>query len=280
MSTLNILRGEESGPLLIEPLSNASVAMRVSQVIATDQERYRIPKIVSDPTTAWIGESEDIPESDLAAENVSTTPAKVAGIVFIPNELAEDTTPAAAEIIGRRLVQGVVPKVDAAFFGIAPDEEDPDYEAHRPAGLESINVASLSHVDAAPTSIDPFIDGLAAAEAEGAELTSWVMHPDTAKTLAKLKAGTGSNVPLLGTVEAGTRRVIQGVPISTSPHVTPGTVWGIPEDRSIIVVRKDVELMASQHWGFKKDQLAVRVVARIGFLFPAARSLVKISQAA
>lgn len=279
--TLNILRAEETGSLLIEPLSEGSVAMRVSNVIATNEERYRVPKIVTDPTAGWVDENEDIPESEVAGDNVTTRPAKVAGLVFLPNELVEDSDPNAAALAGRRLVQGIISKVDEAFFAQAPGEEDPDYEDERPGGLESIDDADLSVIDADPTNLDSYIDALAEAESQGTTPDSWAMHPTTARALAKIKAGTGSNALLLGQgAENGVGRRVLGVPVITSPHIVPGHVWGLPKERSLVVVRKDFELATSQHYAFRKDQTAVRVIARIGFLFPSTRSLVKIAQGA
>lgn len=282
-STLSVLTGEQVAPLIVEPLTRESVALSASTVVNTDQAAYRIPRITADPSADWLAPNTEIEASEATGADLTITPAKVAGISYIANELANDSDPQAAGIIGQRLAVDIARRIDRAFFGpVITDNLDPDYNAVRPVGLESITGTALNNIDAAPTTgLDPYIDALAAAEAEGVDLTSWVLNPTDAAALAKVKTGTGSNVLLLGGgAENGPSRTILGIPVRTSPYVPSGTAWGIPAARTFVVLRRDTEVVIDRSARFEYDQTAIRAVCRIGFGFPHARGIVRIEDVA
>ena len=282
-STLSVLTGEQVGPLVIEPLSRESIALAVSTIAKTDAATFRIPRITDDPSAEWLEPNTEIQASEATGDNLTITPAKVAGISYVANELANDSDPQAAGIIGQRLAVDIARKIDRAFFGaIITDDADPDYNAVRPRGLQSIAGDGLNNVDATPTGgLDAYIDALAAAESEGVELTSWALNPTDAATLAKVKTGTGSNVLLLGGgAENGPSRTILGIPVRTSPAVPAGTAWGIPQARTFVVLRNDTEVVIDRSARFAFDQTAIRAICRVGFGFPHARGIVRIKDVA
>jgi HK97 family phage major capsid protein len=275
-STLSTLTGTQVGPLLVEPLRKESIAFQVTTVLETSQTKYRIPKITSDPSADWIGPNEEIEPSEAAGDEVVIEPEKIAGITYLANELVHDSNPDAARQVGLGLAGDIARKVDATFFGPwVTDPEAPSFNAHRPAGLESIAHANLQRIDANPaSSIDPWTDGFYAAEAQGATVAAWVTTPAVALALAKLKTGTGSNATLLDFVDG--RRTIHGAPVFISPFVTTGTVWGIPRARVFTVLRKDTEITIDKSVRFHHDQTAVRGIMRVAFGYPHTDPIVKI----
>lgn len=278
-TTLNVLTGEQVGPLVIEPLTRESVAFAVSTIANTDAAKYRIPRITADPSSDWLAPNAEITASEATGDDITVEPAKVAGISYVANELANDSDPAAAGIIGQRLAVDIARRIDRAFFGaVITDDEDPDYNAVRPLGLQSIAGPALNSIDATPTGgLDAYIDALAAAESEGVEITAWTLNPNDAATLAKVKTGTGSNVLLLGGgAESGPARTILGIPVHTSPFIPAGTAWGIPQARTFVVLRSDTEVVIDRSARFTYDQTAIRAVCRVGFGFPHARGIVRI----
>lgn len=282
-STLSVLTGQQVAPLIIEPLTRESVALAATTVANTDQQSYRIPRITADPSADWIGPNTEIEASEATGADLTVIPAKVAGVSYIANELANDSDPQAAGIIGQRIAVDIARRIDRAFFGpVITDTGDTDYNALRPVGLESITGTALNNVDANPTAgLDPYIDALAAAESEGVQLTSWVLNPTDAATLAKVKTGTGSNVLLLGGgAENGPSRTILGIPVRTSPYVTTGTAWGIPAARTFTVLRRDTEVVIDRSARFAFDQTAIRAICRLGFGFPHARAIIRIKDVA
>ena len=128
------------------------------------------------------------------------------------------------------------------------------------------------------TNLDPFLSAIATAENVGATLTSFTAHPNDALALAQLKEQSGSNRPLLGSdPTTPTRRVISGVPLYVSPAVAPGTVWGIPNNRVFVVLRRDVHVDISADAYFSSDQVAVRGTMRVGFGYPHPAAIIKVT---
>ncbi len=269
----SLLRPEQVNELIVQPLTLASVAMQASTVAQTESTEYRIPVLTGDPDASWVPEAAEIPVDDATFDEVVVTPKKVAALSVLSNELIEDSSPEASAVIGQRLVQSLVRKVDASWFAAAT--------ANGPAGLGSIT-PSETYAGAAYANIDAFIEAITAAEAEGAQVNSFVTHPNTALALAKLKKATGSNEPLLQrdvTVPGG--RVVAGVPLLVSPDADgDGSVWGIPKARVFVVIRRDVQVALDSSAFFTSDRTAVRVTARIGFGFPHESAVVKINRSA
>lgn len=275
LSALN--RPDAVGPLIIEPVTQASVALRVSTVWQTDSQSVVIPKITDDPSADWLPENTEIPASEATGDSISVTPKKLAGITYIANELADDTSPEAGAIIGQRLAADMGHKIDRAFFGShITDDENPDYNAARPLGLESIPLVNLSRIDANPTgsSLDAFAEAVAAAEAQGVTIENWVTTPAIKLALRKLKTATGSNSYLLDYING--QLTVHGAPVLSSPQVTTGSVWGLPPTRAYTVLRKDVEVRFDTSVRFQFDQIAVRGVMRLAFGFPHTKGIVLI----
>lgn len=260
------------GELIVQPVQAAAVALQVAENIFTPNHTFHVPIVTKDAGADWVAEGAEINPDDAVLDEDIVTPAKVAGLTPITRELAKDSSPAAADIVGKGLARSIARKIDVAYFGTNAAN------LIQPKGLEDLEDVN---VIVAPTSwkdLDPFAAGVAAAENEGAYLTSWVAHPDDALLLANLKDQTGSNRPLLGTDPTQpTRRMIQGVPLYVSAAVTPGTVWGIPKDRSLVVVREDVTLEVDHSVYFTSDRVAVKAIMRIGFSFPHEAALQKVT---
>lgn len=261
--------------LIIQPLEDESVATQVTTLArqADHTHDYRIPVVTADPTAAWTAEGEEITTSTASLAEEIVTPRKLAGLTVVTRELAEDTSPGAQEVVGQGLVRDIARKLDAAFFGSNTEAKDV-----QPRGLE--DVEGVTTVTGAFTNTDVFSEALSKAEAHGATITAWVTDPDTALTLAKVKKQTGSNEPLLGlNATAPTRRTILGVPMFVTPAVTKGTVWAIPRDRVYTVIHSEAQLTADESVYFTSDRIAVRATTRVGFGFPHAAAIIKVTAA-
>jgi HK97 family phage major capsid protein len=208
---------------------------------------------------AWYNELDLITATDGATGEVVVTPSKTAGITRISSELGEDTDPDIADQIGAALANQIAEAVDTAWLA--------NTTAKANSGLLSLTYGSVdTGAIASVASLDPFIDAQFAAEAVGAELTSWVMHPTVAKQLSKIKVQTGSQQTLLQRVEDGL--VVSGLPVFVSPKVDALTLaWGIPSARVVTVIRKGTEVVRSKDSGFYNDAVDIRAIARVGFGF-------------
>ncbi|WP_104177648.1 phage major capsid protein [Cryobacterium sp. Y50] len=258
--------------LLVLPVEAASVAVQASTLIPTDATRTHIPLVTGDPSAAWVAEGDEIGASDPTIDDIVAEPAKIAGLTIITNELAADTSPQAAAIVGDGLARDIARKIDVAFFG------SKGASVVQPAGLGDLAGVTDVTGSTAWANLDPFAEAISNVEGLGLAVDTFIANPADALLLATLKESTGSNKPLLGSDPTNaTRRLLQGVPLLTSPGVAVGTVWGIPKVRSIIVRRNDVDLQTDKSAYFTSDRTAIRATLRVTFAFPQAAAIQKIS---
>lgn len=268
-----ILNPEVAFNVLVNPLAAESVAGQVSTVHNTLKNTVNFPRVLKDPNTTWLSEGEEINASAPELGEVIVIPSKVAGLSVVSNELLADSDVPVSEIVGSGLVRDIANRVDAALFG--------DLPAPAPAGLESLD--SVTEVSAGTewTNLDAFQEAVNAAATVNANLDVFVAHPDDLLDLSRLKRATGSNESLLAPspTDAATYTAA-GRPLLPCSHVTPGTVWGIPRDRVMMVVRNDATLDVSDGPFFTSDRVAIRATMRVGFGFIEPEAIVKISKGA
>jgi HK97 family phage major capsid protein len=267
-----ILTPEQVAELVIRPLIAESVAGQVLTAVQTASREYRIPIVTTDPSASWTAEGAEITVSDAEVDELEVTPSKLAALSVISRELANDSSPAAADTIGAGIVRDLSRKVDQALFTATT--------TNGPGGLPGVSGVSTVSAGASYANVDAFSDAVYTAADFNANVTAWVTNPATAKALAKVKEQTGSNKPLLGpdpTVPG--RRQILGIPLLTSPYVTTtnNVVWGISAQYGYMVVREDAEVESDKSVFFTSDRIAVRAVMRLGFGFPHPAAMVKIA---
>ena len=256
-----ILTPEEVGALVVQPVAAASVAMQIGTVVNTNSGEFRIPIVTNDAIAAWTPEGSDITPSDAGIDEITVKPDKLAALSIISNELANDSSPAAKELVGNSIGRALARKVDAAFFAATT--------LNGPDGIESI--AFQSTTTTTLTNTDAFAEAISLAENEGATVTAFVANAHTVLGLSKVKRETGSNEPLLQPDPTlPTRRQILGVPLWSVPDtvVPDNVVWAIDGSRVFIVVRQDVDLRIDESRYFESDRLGIRATMRIGYGFP------------
>jgi HK97 family phage major capsid protein len=248
------------GQLVVQPVMDASRAAQVCTRVTTANPSFRVPVLVDDPSTGWVAEGGEITASDPDLDEEIVSPLKLAGLTVVSRELAEDSSPAVAELIGNGLGRDIARKLDVAYFG--------NTTVNGPDGIEAITANDVD-AGAAWADLDCFLEAVYEAEAVGATLTAFVANPTDALLLAQLKESTGSNKNLLQPdPTAPARRMIAGVPLYVTPAVTVGTVWGIPADRALLVVREDVKLTVDKSRYFEFDSIGIRATMRVSWAFP------------
>ncbi|MFK5164464.1 phage major capsid protein [Propionibacterium freudenreichii] len=267
---------EGFGQLVIQPVQAMSAAIQAigSTQANANSNSYRVPVVKTDPSAAWVAEGEEIPASEQDLDEDADRFHKLAGLTIVSSELANDSNPDAAEQVGLGLARDIARKLDGAFFGSRGASEN------QPRGLGDITgVNAIATDTTAWQSLDPFTSATYAAENVGAQLAAFVANPNDALTIAQLKDQTGSNRPLLGTdPTTATKRLIDGVPLLTSPAVAAGNVWGLPGlGQVLIVVREDVKLVRDESVFFTSDRVALRATMRVTTLFPHPAAIQRIS---
>jgi HK97 family phage major capsid protein len=217
------------------------------------------------------------PFSDAKFDELLVNPAKLAGIVAISREAAEDTNPAAADLMGQGLVRDLSHKLDTAFFGNVTGGVAPGGLGSLPFDGTSAGTVKRVTVSASTgyTNLDPFVDAQTAVQDGGGDVTAWVMNPTTLKTLRKIKAGSALNGPLLVTsangagVNGTNGLAIDGVPVFKTPFgsLPDGAVWGVDASRVVIGLRDEVQLDVDKSVLFTSDRFAVRAIVRLGWKF-------------
>ena len=273
-----ILAPSDVAELFTAPLLAVSVAAQVSTVVTTGTRAFRIPRVSADPSAAWVNEGQEINPSDATLDEITVTPSKLAGLTIITRELADDSSPEAAQIVGDGLARDCARKLDAAYFG--------NLAAPAPKGLGSLTGAGGATVVSAGATgspwanLDPFSAAIFEASNRNAVLGSWVANPADALGLATVKQASGSNQALLQPdPTAPSRNLIAGLPLLVSTAVPVGTVYGIASAISLLVVRDDVSIDRDDSAFFTSDRVAIRARMRVGFAFPQPQAVVKIVKA-
>jgi HK97 family phage major capsid protein len=264
---------EQYGQLIDVVIAEKSIAFQAGTVIQTANESIRFPMLTADPAVGWYAENTQITLTDPTTNELVVTPKAVKGLTQISNEAAEDSNPAVAEQVGRSLARSIAKKVDAAFFG--------NTVTNGPSGL--LSLAGVNVIDTGTvtlTSLDPFHEAKAAALADGAELTHFILAPDVALTLSKAKQESSSNVGLLDSTGVADGTTIAGVPVLVSTDVAAGNAWGIDASQILVVQRTGTTVVKSFDAAFDYDAVQVRATARISFGFPNPAGVVRLHDAA
>ncbi|MBX7434172.1 phage major capsid protein [Mycobacterium sp. Y57] len=270
-----VLKPEQIGPLVVQPLTEQSVAMQVSTVIATDSPEFRFPRVTSTPTGGWFGEAEEIDLSDPGIDEKICTPKAFKSLTKISNELVNDSSPKAADLVGQLMAADIARAVDARYFG--------GTLAKAPDGLASLAGAQLVDAGTAWDSLDPFADAIAKATDVGATITAWCASSATVNTLMKLKQFSGdtdSLVPLLGSdPNMPTRKQVLGIPLYGLPAgvIDDTVIWAICREKAFVVLRNDVSLAVDQSAYFSSDSVGVRSVIRLDFAWPHEQAVIQLS---
>jgi HK97 family phage major capsid protein len=265
---------EDYGQLIDNVIEAKSIAFRAGTKVSTGAESIRFPLLTADPATGWYVEGTQISLTDPTTNELVVVPKKVAGLTQISNEAAEDSNPAVADQIGQSLGRSIAKKIDAAFFTATT--------TNGPSGLPSLS-ASYNVIDTGTitfSSLDPFHEGKAAALADGADVSVWILAPDVALTLSKTKQlASGSNVGLFDSTGIGDGVTLAGVPVLVSTDVAAGNAWGLDSSQVLIVQRTGTKVVRSADAVFDYDAIQVRATARISFGFANPAGVVRLYDA-
>ncbi|MDQ3104102.1 MAG: phage major capsid protein [Actinomycetota bacterium] len=269
-ATVSGLLPDTHGPLVVQPAINASVFAQVATVVTTSSTKYRIPIVTADPAASWVAEGAEITPSDPTLQELVVMPPKVAGLTIVSREMADDSDPAAAQVVGDGLARDIARRIDqAAFAGLA---------SPAPAGLSTLSGIQTYVNAGAFGNLDFAAEAISKAETVGATITAFVAGPATALALAKVKTQTGSNQPVLGMdATSATSRQVLGVPLFVSEYVAANTLWAVDRTRVWLVVRDDATVEADRSVYFTSDRVAVKATMRAGFGFVHAASVVKVT---
>lgn len=262
-----ILRPDEVRPLLLEPIERDSIAAQCSTVVYIDAPALHVPAMTDLDVADWRPEGEEIPLGDVSFTGQTITPARLVGGSILTQELAEDSSPEAAQLIGAALARDLRRALDSSFFGSKGSN------AEQPAGLADLtgttNVAPATSGDV----LGAFLTAEQAAAGADAALDVYVTHPTTAAAIGKALLTAGSAADYT----APTERRILGVPVIATPLVPAGTVYGFDKSSTLLVFRVDAEIERDDSIYFTSYRIAIRGRIRVSWGFTRPDSVIKIA---
>ena len=262
----------------VTTLIESSIALQVSNLITPSDPSHvvRLPMVAASPTASWVAEGEEIEATDAELDEAVAEYFKIAGLTILSREAIRDADAATLDLIMSGLARDIARKVDAAYFGTA------GASTVQPPGLGDLEgVDAIATAGTGWTDLDPFIAARLNAAAVGSNLTAWVTSPTDAGGLAMIRESEGSARGLLQPDPTQpTRSLIDGLPVLVTPAVEAGTVWGVPQLTSHVVVRQDIDAEASDQQFFTSQRVAVVGSARVGFAWTHPAGIARITTTA
>lgn len=233
----------------------------------------KIPKQTGGATAFWVGENNDITESQQTVDMVEARPREAAAMTVMSNQLLRLSNPSVEAMVRADIVAVLARLTDlAALRGTGA--------SNQPLGIVNTPGVSTVAIGGAP-SVDDLYDMIFELENSDADLDDavmgWVMPPRTWNTLRKLKDGNGNFIlttsPTPGNV-VGTSRparsgMLLGHPFRTTTQM-PTNLGAGAESEIIFGNWKDLviaewggmEIMASQETSdaFQKNQTWIRIL--------------------
>lgn len=261
-----IIRPEELGQLILQVVTQESVALQVATQIPCTAQQFRFPILTDDVPAGWFDEGDPITLEQPGVDQLVCTPKKLASITQISSELAEDSSPEAANLVRDSLARSAARVLDKAFFG--------NTVSKGPSGVQSVEYQTVD-AGSAFGNADPFTEAQTKLEKVGATATSFTANADTVLTLNKIKEFTGtitSNKPLLEPDPTQpTKKAINGVTlysVADTVAVNNNWVWCFDKSRTFVVVRREIQIDVSPHAAFTSDSILVRLTMRAAPAFP------------
>lgn len=248
--------------LLVQPLEQQSTFLSAGPVILDSSSPVRVPRVVNGVTAGFVAEGAQIPDGDVAFDEVTLLPSTLKGLkvlVKMSNELIRTSVLGMDAVIRTRLVTDVGNALDAALW-------DGAGTANTVKGILRQTGIQTGVLDLADP--DSLIDGMATAQANKVSPTHWVMTAASFAAVRKVKVGTGDRRYVMdpNTIQNGTAFRLLGLPVIITDNIPNATAKARVAlvDMSKVVVARDVNAevkVLDQTWG-DYDSIGIRVVSR------------------
>lgn len=242
--------------MLIEPLAQASVILQSGVTVFNSSEPLRVPTLTGNVNPAWVGENEEIPESDELdfgeIELMPTNLKSIKTLTRVSNELIRMAKIGVSGVLQRRIVTDVRDKLDTALL-------TGDGAGNTVTGLINQTGVTQGTWDAADP--DSILDALATMAGNEASPTGLTMNGTDFTAVRKLKDTTGRYMLQPDLSSAG-RYQLHGIPVRVTNKLPQGTA--VLADWADVAIVRDIDptitLDASRYLEF--DQMAIRATTR------------------
>lgn len=236
-----------------------------------DAVAVRAPYVSSLPEVAFIAEGEAATPSEPSYDEKVIPTRK---LMLVSRQSREASThDIAARLLASSMATALVRQSNKALLHGSPS----DSPGSILPGLTEIEGTEVS--GDITKNLDAIVDAMTGIEVAGGAATDIVMDPATWAKILKLKAGTSSAVPLVGSPAEMSERRLYGCPVHVSADIDEGTLLVI-DKAALLVVAGDVEVTVSSDAYFTSDSIARRITWRIGWGLPEPQRLAKITLSA
>lgn len=255
---------DQVASLLVQPLEAESVVLSSGPRIFDSSEPLRIPTLTGGMTAGFVGENEEIPDSDASFGEITLMPSDRKSIKVITkfsNEALRQTTIGLDSVLKARLVHDVGSALDDALL-------KGDGASKSITGITEQSGVTGGSFDAEDP--DSLLDALGQAAEDEVEPNRWFFSSADFTTLRKVKASGTGEYMIQPDVTGSARYALFGVPVTVTNKLDAGTA--VLADMSEIAVVRDIAptvTILSERYA-EYDQQAIRVVTRydLGLLHP------------
>lgn len=247
---------------LIEVVRSKSVVMDLASKYPMTRDHLLIPRISVGGSIYWeqTGGFTTKTNTDVTFAQLDLAAKTVYGLAYVSTQLAEDSSPDAVSAVQRDLAGALVAGMELAFLEGAGSGADPI------TGVSATGSIGTGAAGAALTA-DDIADAIATVETSNFAPNGIVAHPTVKNILRKLKDSSGQY--LWADPRAEELPTIFGVPFYATSNTTATAgsriVFVGDWSQAAVGMRKEITMALSEHVAFDKNQIAVRLEARVGF---------------
>lgn len=243
---------------LREQLYEESTIRPMVSVVSMNRKTKTLDEILNGPEVYWTGEGQTKTTTTAEFAQKTLTAFKLASIIYLTDELIEDSVYDLVDVLVKRFAQRIMIKEEAAFLN--------GNGTTQPEGLFTNSSIGSTTVGANLT-LDHLIDleyRLPKRLRKGAK---YLTNPVNVKELKKIKDSNGRYVWMDGNVQAGTPPTLNGYEVVDHDEVPEGQImFGNFKEGYVIGDRKGITVKVTDdtETTFTKDMTAIRVVKRVG----------------
>lgn len=215
-----------------------------------DAPVVRVPYVKDEPDAKFVAEGEGAEFSEPTFDELLVNTRKL--IVLSRQSREASESPVAADLLATSMGNALIRKANNVFInGTEPDD-----------GLATIT--EVTEAGKLGKDLDVLVDAITGIEVAGGTATDIITDPVTWSTIVKMKAATGSNLPLIGSPAEIANRTLYGCAVHVSADVAPKTML-VLDKAAVIVAAGEIQVAVSPDVFFKEDVIARRVTWRLGW---------------
>jgi len=267
-----VLVPQDYVPELIVLLDEYGAARQLCNFRGTSRDVVEMPRRTADPTVAWTGEATASSDQDPAYDLVSITAKKLQGVMYVSNELLNDSAISVVDDLFNGFANGIANKEDSAFFlGDGTSTYGGIVGLASALGSAGTNEIASTWATATDAQLQAGLGLLPsyAHNAGGLKITCTPSHfYNTYNRLAHAAGG----ITYLESQTGVVKPAYNGIPVvfnnvmasATAVSTISSWIGNFDMAAKCIEVTGSLEFATSEHYRFLNDQITLRARERVG----------------